>query len=128
MNANGRTDVDELARIGAALTVQIARATRGARDTVDRRALSKAEAAHALGVSLDHRALSEGTDSAGGFLTPEVRGATVIDRVRPKSVQSDSRGSSPGGRRLREPSPDPDPIRTAQSCPRGASRYAPPPG
>jgi HK97 family phage major capsid protein len=33
----------------------------------------------------EERALSEGTDSAGGFLTPEVLGSTVIDRVRKKA-------------------------------------------
>lgn len=34
------------------------------------------------GAELEQRALSEGTDSAGGFLTPEVLGAQFIDLVR----------------------------------------------
>ncbi|UJA20188.1 phage major capsid protein [Thermoleophilia bacterium SCSIO 60948] len=37
------------------------------------------------GAESEQRALSVGTDSAGGFLTPEVLGASVIDRVRNKA-------------------------------------------
>jgi HK97 family phage major capsid protein len=37
------------------------------------------------GAEAERRALSEGTDSAGGFLTPEVLGAEVIDRVRKRA-------------------------------------------
>jgi HK97 family phage major capsid protein len=37
------------------------------------------------GADRERRALAEGTDSAGGFLTPEVLGAQVIDRVRKRA-------------------------------------------
>jgi len=37
------------------------------------------------GADVERRALSEGTDSAGGFLTPELLGSQVIDKTRKKA-------------------------------------------